>query len=101
MGNRWHVIGEGKNPIYTCKKKNVPKLFNKLFWEIYGMWFSHHNGFGLPGGMEYKNLDPDVFRALVEMEMYFKNNFSTDIVMIKYQEAILKSLRALGGKRRK
>jgi len=33
--------------------------------------------------------------------MYFKNNFSTDIVMIKYQEAILKSLRALGGKRRK
>jgi hypothetical protein len=101
MGNRWHVIGEGKNPIYTCKKKDVPKLFTRTFWEIYDIWYYHHNGFGLPGGLIYSELDPDVLRALVDMEMYYENNFSMECVMIKYQEAILRTLRALGGKKRK
>ena len=89
-----HVIGDGKNPVYICKKKEVPKLFNESFWKVYYIWFCHHNGFGLPDGLKYEKLDPDVFEMLNEMEMHYRNNFTHSSIIVKYLETIIKILTA-------
>ena len=92
MGDRMHIIGEGDDPVLILKKKDVPKLFNSQFWNIYELWHYYHNGFGLPSGGHWSEQDPDLMRFIVSMETHFRRHFSYNSVFLKYQEAMLKRL---------
>jgi hypothetical protein len=95
--DRWHVIGEGDNPVYICKKGDVPKLFDSEFFFFYEVWKYYHCGFGLPDGMTVDKGEPEIMEALLQMEWHYRANFDYIIAVIKYQEAILKALSARGG----
>ncbi len=90
MGERQHIIGPVESPILICKKKEVPKLVSKEFWFIYEIWQYFHNGFGLPNGDPWNEQDPDLMRMILNMEFYYKQNFSIESVQLKYMEALLK-----------
>jgi hypothetical protein len=82
FGERKHIIGKGSNPIYICKKKEVPKLFDSEFWRMYEMWqFFHH---GLPAdGVPWSKVDPDILKIMIAFETYYKNEFSVEAGIYK------------------
>jgi len=85
--NRQHVIGDGDNPILILKKGDVPKLFNDLFYFVYGLWDLFHHGKGI---VNLEKLDPDIMDSILAMEKHFENNFSMGFVQVKYLEALLR-----------
>lgn len=76
MENRMHVIGEGSQPVYICKKKDVPKLFNTNFFNILEVWQYFSYGFGLPNGLPWGEQDPTLMKCLLLMEDHYRRNFS-------------------------
>jgi hypothetical protein len=91
------VIGPGDNPVLVLKKSEVPGLFSPIFWNIFEIWKLFHYGFGTPDGRPWGEYDPDLVNAVMAMEAHYQNNFSLDYAMFQYQEAILKTLKAIGG----
>jgi len=79
-------------PIYACRKDEVKNLFDTHFWSCFEAWQHFHNGFGLPRGGSWSEYDPDFINIIMQMEMHFKNNFSLEIVMVQYLEAIIKRM---------
>jgi hypothetical protein len=97
MGERMHVVGTGDNPVYICKKKEIPKLFNQFFRTCFEWWNYYHNKVKPYGVKEWSEIDPDILDSIMLMENHFKNHFGTEQVIIKYLESIIKHIRALGG----
>jgi len=79
--DRWHVIGEGSNPILILKKGDVPKLFNDLFWYIYHLWVDYHYGKEL---MDWKSMELNqyVIDCVIAIEQHYDHNFSPMRVLI-------------------
>jgi hypothetical protein len=75
-----------------CRKDEVSKLFDDQFWRYFETWQYYHNGFGLPDGGNWVDYDPDYLNTIMQMEMYFKNNFSLEVVMVQYLETIIKRI---------
>jgi hypothetical protein len=92
--DRWHVVGEGDNPVYICRKGDIPSLFSDEFYFCFEVWRYFNAGFGLPGRKPWDEQDPDLMEAVMSMENHFKNNFSMNLVIIKYMEAIIKRMDA-------
>jgi hypothetical protein len=90
-----HVIGEGNNPLYVCKKKEVPELFTPFYWRCYNLWVFFNNKIMPSQVKSWSELDE--IEILLAMENHFKQNFDTSIIMLKYMESIIKHIRALGG----
>jgi len=99
MGERWHIVGKTLDPILICRKKEIPGLFSDTFWSVFEIWKYFHYHIDLPD-VAWRDVDPEIIDAIINMENHFEKEFSTQAVMIKYQEAILKSLHALAGVRR-
>jgi hypothetical protein len=76
MGERLHLVGSGTHPVYVCKKKDVPGLFNQRFWSILEIWQFFDAGFGLPGNKTWDESDPFLMKCLLQMSNHFKHNFS-------------------------
>jgi len=88
--DRWHVIGEGSNPILTIKKGEIKNLFTPFFYLCLEVWSFFTHGFGLPGGVPWDYQDPDVMRVVLAFEAHNRANFGAQEKMIKYQEAALR-----------
>jgi hypothetical protein len=93
--DRLHVIGDGNNPVYVCKKKEVPELFTPFYWKCYNLW-RYFNKKIMPASIKNWN-ELDELDILLAMENHFEQNFSIDIIKLKYMESIIKHIRALGG----
>ncbi|MCP3679336.1 MAG: hypothetical protein GY782_03345 [Gammaproteobacteria bacterium] len=90
-GDKQHVIFDTKGqPLYVCRKDEVEGLFDSTFRMIYEAWQYYNNGFGLPNGGSWSEYDPDFINCILEMEMYYKRNFSVENVVIQYLEALIK-----------
>lgn len=90
---KWHVIGDVKKPVWMGRKKDIAGLFTQNFWFCVKVWQMFNAGFGLPGGVSWDDLDPDVAQTLLEFEQCFKYNFSQEALGIKYQEIQIKQYR--------
>lgn len=90
MENRWHVIGDGGNPVAVMKKGDIPALFTEFFYFCFDVWKKFNAGFGLPGGLSWDALDPDLADCMEIMENHYKQHFSTSNTIILYLEALLK-----------
>jgi len=97
MGERMHLIGAGDAPVYTCKKKDVQGLFSAYYWWVYSMWRYFHLKITPPEYDNWNEVAPDLLDLLVNMETHYRHNFSTDIVVLKYLESIIKHIRVMGG----
>lgn len=76
MDERMHVVGPGDNPIYICKKKEIPLLFNDNFWKIFEIWQYFNLGFGLPGKKTWDEQDPNLMKCLLQLESHYNQHFS-------------------------
>jgi hypothetical protein len=85
-----HVIGDAKNPVYTCKKKEVKSLFSKDFWYVHEVWKYFHLGFGLPNGKPWGVQNPDLMECLAAMESHYQYNFSHEHYTIDCLNALIK-----------
>lgn len=81
--NGMHVIGPGESPIYICRKRDVPKLFDDNFWKALEIWQYFHHGFGLPGQRPWDEQDPFLMKCLLQMESHFQYNFSQEHYMLE------------------
>jgi hypothetical protein len=88
--NRWHLIGDGDNPVLIIKKGEVQSLFNDRFYHICDLWKNYH--YGKNGLIDFREmeLDPEIVDCIIAMEQHHEMNFSSEYVMIKYLEALLK-----------
>lgn len=69
-------------------------MFNDAFYLCFEIWRYFNAGFGLPYGMTWDQLDPDIAEAVLSMENHFRNNFAMSLAIIKYIEAIIKRMDA-------
>lgn len=90
MENRWHVIGDGGNPIAIMRKHEVAALFSPFFYYVFELWRKFNAGFGLPEGLTWDAVDPDVIEAMEIMENHFNQYFSMSKVITLYMEALIK-----------
>ncbi len=83
MDNKGH-------PLYVCRKDEVEKVFDRNFLMCYEAWQYFNSGFGLPHGGAWSDYDPDFISCIMQMERYYKSNFSMKNVVIQYLEALVK-----------
>ena len=92
MEDRMHLIGSGANPIYICKKKDVPELFNYRFWALYEIWNSFQAGFGIPSSEHWEDKDPDLMRIISAMQVHYDRHFSNDAAIIQLLQSLCKRI---------
>jgi hypothetical protein len=90
-----YIVGEGSDPIYICKRGEIPELFTPEFSAIFRLWKLLHYKIGLPHGPE---TDPFIVDLLCNMEAHYSRYFSHEAVIVKYMEVLLKSKSNTRGK---
>jgi len=90
--DRYHVIGEGDNPVAIMKKSEVSALFTPFFYYAFEVWRKYHAGLGLPGGVPWDAIDPDLANAVETMENHYEQHFSIGRVTNLYLEALIKRI---------
>ena len=59
----------------------------------YEVWSFFHEGFGLPDGLNWNQIDPDLSKTVLQMERFYNNNFSYNKVITDYLEGIIEHLK--------
>ncbi len=94
---KYHIIGEGDNPIMVLKKKDIAGLFTREFYRILHLWKLRHFKWDLPDGLNIDNIDPFILECLISIDAHYNQEFSDSAVTRKYLEAIIKRMDAGGG----
>lgn len=76
FGEKLHLIGPSKKPVWVGKKKDVPKLLTDDFWRAYEMWRLFNLGFGLPSGKSWTEEDQWIVEVVALFEEHYRAHFS-------------------------
>lgn len=89
--DKWHVIGPGNKPVWTGKKRDVPKLFTPAFHAAYRAWELYHFGLSTPEHGTWLQ------EAVALLESQYRARFSAERKILDS----LSVIRSLLGERRR
>jgi len=82
-GDKLTFVGEGSNPLWIGKRREVQSLFDQDFHMVYTIWRKVHIGWGWPDGKPWGDQDPEIVDIVETMEYYHRYKWSFEAAALK------------------